>query len=74
LKRPRILIFDESTSGLDTATAEQLARTINRLKGRVTILFIAHRRPRTLDVDEVVELGSVGPQLRAAAAFNGAVT
>jgi subfamily B ATP-binding cassette protein HlyB/CyaB len=31
LKRPRILIFDEATSSLDAPTAEQFAKTVNRL-------------------------------------------
>ena len=60
LKRPRILIFDEATSGLDTHAAEQIARTINRLHGRVSVLFIAHHLPRGLKVDEVITLGSSG--------------
>lgn len=57
LKRPKILIFDEATSGLDQATAEQFAQTINQLKGKVTMLFIAHNLPRNLQVDEVFTFG-----------------
>ena len=57
LKRPKILIFDEATSGLDQQTAEQFAQTINQLKGKVTMLFIAHNLPRTLKVDEVFNIG-----------------
>ena len=57
LKRPKILIFDEATSNLDHATAEHFARTINQLKGKVTMLFITHQLPRGLKVDEVVSLG-----------------
>ena len=57
LKRPRILIFDEATSNLDSVTAEQFARTINQLRGRVTMLFIAHQLPKALKVDQVVDLG-----------------
>ena len=56
LKRARILIFDEATSGLDAATAERFAQTVNQLKGAVTILFIAHQLPRGLAVDEVFNL------------------
>jgi ATP-binding cassette, subfamily B, bacterial HlyB/CyaB len=56
LKRPRILIFDEATSNLDPATAEQFARTINQLKGKVTMLFIAHQLPKGLAVDELFSL------------------
>ncbi len=58
LKRPKILIFDEATSGLDQQTAEQFAQTINQLKGQVTLLFIAHNLPRTLKVDEVFNIGA----------------
>jgi subfamily B ATP-binding cassette protein HlyB/CyaB len=56
LKGPKVLIFDEATSGLDAATAEGLAKTINGLKGRVSTLFIAHHLPKGLAIDEVVQL------------------
>jgi len=54
LKRPRILIFDEATSNLDSHTAEHFAKTVNQLRGKVTILFIAHQVPKGLHVDETV--------------------
>ncbi len=57
LKRPKILIFDEAVSNLDQPTAEQFARTVNRLKGRVTMIFITHQIPRGLQVDEVFTFG-----------------
>jgi subfamily B ATP-binding cassette protein HlyB/CyaB len=57
LKRAQILVFDEAVSNLDQQTAEQFAKTINKLKGRVTLLFITHQIPRALNVDEVIELG-----------------
>jgi subfamily B ATP-binding cassette protein HlyB/CyaB len=57
IKGPKVLIFDESTSSVDGQTAEQLGRTINALKGRATILFIAHALPKTLQVDHVVRIG-----------------
>jgi subfamily B ATP-binding cassette protein HlyB/CyaB len=57
LKRPRILIFDEATSSLDQHTSEQFARTVNRLKGKVTMVFIAHQLPKGLSVDSVFTLG-----------------
>ncbi len=56
LKRPRVLIFDEAASNLDAQTAERFAQTVNQLKGKVTILFIAHQLPRGLQVDEVFTL------------------
>ena len=53
LKRPKILIFDEAVSNLDQQTAEHFAKTINKLKGKVTMIFITHQIPRGLQVDEV---------------------
>src|SRR5690606_9545554 len=65
LKRPKVLIFDEAISNLDQQTAEHFARTINRLKGRVTMVFITHQVPRGLQVDEVVnmEKGAISKSL-----------
>jgi len=60
LKRPKILIFDEATSSLDHATAEHFAKTINALKGKVTMLFITHQQPKGLKPDRVVVLGEQG--------------
>lgn len=60
LKQPRVLIFDEATSNLDPETAAQFARTVNSLKGRVSMLFIAHHLPDSLKVDRVVKLGRAG--------------
>ena len=57
LKRPRVLIFDEAVSNLDQATAEHFAGTINKLKGRVTMLFITHQLPKALQVDETIAFG-----------------
>jgi subfamily B ATP-binding cassette protein HlyB/CyaB len=56
LKRPRILIFDEATSGLDQQTTERFAQTVNRLKEVATVVFIAHQLPRGLAVDVVETL------------------
>ncbi len=57
LKRPKILIFDEAVSNLDQQTAEHFAKTINKLKGKVTMIFITHQIPRGLTVDEVFSFG-----------------
>ena len=65
LKQPSILIFDEAVSNLDTQTAEHFAQTVNKLKGKVTIIFITHQLPKGLQVDQAVilgkEVGSVNP-------------
>ncbi|MBI2770196.1 MAG: peptidase domain-containing ABC transporter [Burkholderiales bacterium] len=60
LKRPRILIFDEATSALDSETAEAFAKTVNQLKGKVTMLFITHALPKSLKIDSVLRIGQGG--------------
>ena len=60
LKRPKVLIFDEATSALDAETAEHFAKTINALKGKVTMIFITHALPHSLRVDSVIQLGKNG--------------
>lgn len=58
LKRPKILIFDEATSSVDAQTAEALARTVMSLKGKKTILFIAHTQPMGLEPDSRLVFGA----------------
>ncbi|MFN4238926.1 MAG: hypothetical protein ACK4FZ_17075 [Vogesella sp.] len=55
--QPTALIFDEAISNLDQQTAEHFAQTINRLKGKVTMIFITHQVPKGLQVDVVVNMG-----------------
>lgn len=62
LKRPKILIFDEATSSLDQHTAAQFAKTVNALKGKVTMIFITHQMPSGLQVDGTLNLGLFQPQ------------
>lgn len=43
LRDPALLILDEATSALDADSEAQVAAALLRLKGRLTILIIAHR-------------------------------
>lgn len=40
---PDVLVFDEATSSLDPSTERDLTRAIDLLRGRKTIVIIAHR-------------------------------
>lgn len=40
---PKVVIFDESTSALDSKTQDEILKTITKLKGKMTIIVIAHR-------------------------------
>jgi ATP-binding cassette, subfamily B, bacterial HlyB/CyaB len=51
------LSFGEATSGLDEASAEHIGETVNRLRGKATVLFVAHKVPKCLRYDGEVRLG-----------------
>ena len=42
-QNPEILILDEATSALDNETEKSITNTILKLKGKITIIAIAHR-------------------------------
>jgi ATP-binding cassette, subfamily B, bacterial PglK len=42
-RKPEVLIFDEGTSALDNATEAQLMQSIEALRGKHTIILVAHR-------------------------------
>jgi ATP-binding cassette, subfamily B, bacterial len=63
LRQPRILIFDEATSSLDSVTEEEITQTIRQISAsreQITIL-IAHRLSTILhaDVIYVLEMGKI---------------
>lgn len=49
-----ILIMDEATSALDSETEKLIRENIDALKGKYTILIVAHRLSTIKDVDNVV--------------------
>lgn len=61
---PELLILDEATSALDTESEAQIERVIANLKGRVTVLAIAHRLALIANADTVLVLdkGTVAEQ------------
>ncbi len=59
IKRPKVLIFDESTSNLDADTAEQFAKTVSTLQGKITLIFITHQLPKKLKFDQLIQLDKI---------------
>jgi len=51
---PNLLILDEATSALDGETEANISESIQSLKGRVTVVMIAHRLSTVRDVDVVI--------------------
>lgn len=55
LKQPKVLIFDDSTSAVDTATDGKIRQALQALDG-VTKIIIAQRVTSVLDADQIVIL------------------
>lgn len=53
LRRPEILILDESTSQIDMASELQIRETLQAMKGQMTILIITHREALIALADDV---------------------
>lgn len=55
---PSILIFDEATSALDAVSEKKIADSIQMLKGKMTILAIAHRLSTVRSFDRLYVMDS----------------
>jgi subfamily B ATP-binding cassette protein MsbA len=56
LKQPEILVLDEATSALDSESESAIQRSIDELKGQMTIVIIAHRLSTIRGVDRIYVL------------------
>ena len=54
LKRPRILILDDSTSAVDTATDARIREAFRQELGDVTKIIIAQRLNSVIDADQII--------------------
>lgn len=53
LRKTSIIIFDESTSSLDNLAQEHIKKCIDNLKGKSTIVIVAHRLSTIKNVDNI---------------------
>jgi ABC-type multidrug transport system fused ATPase/permease subunit len=56
LRKPTILVLDEATSALDTENESKIQESLERLKGKMTIIVIAHRLSTIRNADQVIVL------------------
>ena len=56
LKQPKIMIFDEATSSLDSGAEQRILQAIERVRDNYTSLVIAHRLSTIIDADQILVL------------------
>lgn len=56
LKNPKILVFDEATSSLDSHSEQQILQSLKSVAERHTTLVIAHRLSTIVDADKILVL------------------
>jgi len=79
LKKPRILLFDEATSSLDSQTEQAILETLRQVARDHTTLVIAHRLSTVVDADRIlvmeegriIEQGSHKTLLEKAGVYKG---
>lgn len=54
--KPQLLVLDEATSSLDGQTEAEISEAIQNLKGRVTLIVIAHRLSTVKHADLIIYL------------------
>ncbi|MFC5703628.1 ABC transporter ATP-binding protein [Cohnella faecalis] len=56
LREPSVLVLDEATSALDNENEAKIQCTLERLRGRMTLIVIAHRLSTIRQADQVIVL------------------
>lgn len=55
-RRPQVLVLDEPTSALDAETESHIVASISALKGKMTIVAVAHRTYTLEEADTIIRL------------------
>jgi len=59
-RKPELLILDEATSALDNESEVKIQEVIKQLRGKITVLAIAHRLSTVMGSDQLIVLGKKG--------------
>lgn len=66
--KPLLLVLDEATSALDGSTEAEITKSLGALKGKVTLVTIAHRLSTVREADRVIYLD--GGEIIASGTFD----
>jgi ABC-type multidrug transport system fused ATPase/permease subunit len=60
LTNPQLIILDEATSALDSESEFEISQAIQNLRGKTTVILIAHRLSTVRSADQVLYVGNSG--------------
>ena len=66
---PKVFILDECTNSLDLKTEKQIIDEVNSLKGKKTIIMIAHRLSALENCDHIYKIDREGLKLEKTKAW-----
>ena len=60
---PKILVLDEATNSLDDKTEQAIIKEVNYLKGKKTIIMIAHRISTLSNCEKIYKMTEDGLEI-----------
>tara|TARA_B100001123_G_C15336910_1_gene1033219 strand:+ start:2874 stop:4580 length:1707 start_codon:yes stop_codon:yes gene_type:complete len=55
-RKPKLLILDEATSGLDEKTENEILEFLEKIKGKITVIIVSHRKNTIKNCNEILDL------------------
>jgi len=57
LRQPQLLVLDEASSNIDTASEKSLIHFLQGIKGLCTVIIVSHKRDILTDADKIIKIG-----------------
>jgi ABC-type bacteriocin/lantibiotic exporter with double-glycine peptidase domain len=58
-RKPSLLILDEATSGLDQETENEFLDCLEKIRNKMTIIIVSHRKNTLKNCDEIIEISKI---------------
>lgn len=56
IRKPKLIVFDEVTNHLDIKSQKSIFEIIEKLRGKITILFVSHKNDINFNFDKTINL------------------
>ena len=58
-RKPKLLILDEATSGLDEETENEILKFLDKIKGKISVIIVSHRNNTIKNCDQILDLSKL---------------